>query len=130
VGGASGVLVLLLLASVAALLFLNRNPNGESVWRRFVAPALASVGLGALVYLAFVNLPTLLGVSADSPLVRTVPTVFAAELILGILYAVVLRGARPVVYAGVGLGGTAVVVPPNIPAQRAPGAHRPERIHR
>jgi amino acid transporter len=130
VGGASGVLVLLLLASVAALLFLNRNPNGESVWRRFVAPALASVGLGALVYLAFVNLPTLLGVSADSPLVRTVPTVFAAELILGILYAVVLRGARPVVYAGIGLGGTAVVVPPNIPAQRAPGAHRPERIHR
>jgi amino acid transporter len=130
VGGALGVLVLLLLASVAALLFLNRNPDGEAAWRRFVAPVLASVGLGALVYLAFVNLPTLLGVPADSPLVRTVPTVFAAELILGILYAVVLRGARPVVYAGIGLGGTAVVVTPNVPAQRAPGAHRPKRIHR
>jgi uncharacterized membrane protein len=122
--------VLLLLTSVAALLFLNRNPNGENAWQRFVAPALASVALGTLAYLAFVNLPTLLGVAPDSPLVRTVPTVFAAELVLGMLYAVVLRGARPVVYAGIGLGGTAVVVSPNIPQQRTPGAHRPERIHR
>jgi hypothetical protein len=59
-----------------------------------------------------------------------VPTVLAAELVLGMLYAVVLRGARPVVYAGVGLGGTAVVVSPNIPQQRVPGAHRPERLNR
>jgi hypothetical protein len=41
-----------------------------------------------------------------------------------------LRGARPVVYAGIGLGGTAVVVSPNVPQQRTPGAHRPERTHR
>jgi amino acid transporter len=129
VGGALGVLVLLLLAALAALIFLNRNPNGENAWRRFIAPALASVGLGTVAYLAFLNLPSLLGVGADSPLVRTVPTVFAAELILGMLYGVVLRGARPVVYAGIGLGGTAVVVSPNIPAQRVPGAHRPERLH-
>jgi amino acid transporter len=129
-GGALGILVLLLLASLAALLFLNRNPNGENAWRRFVAPVLASVALGTLGYLAFVNLPALLGVEPHSPLVRTVPTVLAAELVLGMLYAVVLRGARPVVYAGIGLGGTAVVVTPNIPRQRTPGAHRPERLNR
>jgi amino acid transporter len=129
VGGALGILVLLLLASLAALLFLNRNPNGENVWRRFIAPALATVGLGTLAYLAFINVPALLGVSSDDPLTRTVPTVLAAELVLGMLYAVVLRGARPVVYAGIGLGGTAVVVSPNIPQQRAPGAHRPERLN-
>jgi amino acid transporter len=130
VGGALGVLLLLLGASLAALLFLNRNPDGENAWRRFLAPGLATVALGTLVYLAYLNLPALLGVAPQDPLVRTVPAVFGAELVLGMLYAVVLRGARPVVYAGIGLGGTAVVVSPNIPRPRAPGAHRPERIHR
>ena len=127
-GGALGVLVLLFGSSLAALLFLNRHPNGEGAWVRFVAPVLASVAFGALAYLAYLHLPDLLGVAGDDPLVRIVPTVFAAELVLGILYAVVLRGARPVMYAGIGLGGTAVVVSPSIPRPRSPGAHRPERI--
>jgi amino acid transporter len=128
VGGAVGVLVLLLGASLAALLFLNRHPRGENVWRRFLAPALATVALGTLAFLAYRNLPALLGVPPHDPLVRTVPAVLGAELVLGMLYAIVLRGARPVVYAGIGLGGTAVVVSPRIPEPRAPGAHRPERV--
>lgn len=129
VGGALGVLLLLLGASLGALLYLNRHPGGEGAWSRFVAPALATVAFGTLTYLAYANLPELLGVGAHDPLVRTVPTVFAAELVLGMLYAVVLRGARPVAYAGIGLGGTAVVVSPNIPHPRNPGAHRQERIN-
>jgi hypothetical protein len=56
--------------------------------------------------------------------------VFGAELVLGMLYAVVVRGARPVVYAGIGLGGTAAVVSPRVPQPRSPGAHRPERVVR
>ncbi|HEY7273740.1 MAG TPA: APC family permease [Actinoplanes sp.] len=128
VGGALGVLVLLLGASLAALLFLNRHPDRENLVRRFVAPALATVALGTLAVLAYRNLPVLLGVAPHDALVRTVPVVFGAELVLGMLYAVVLRGARPVVYAGIGLGGTAVVVSPHVPQPRAPGAHRPERV--
>ena len=130
VGGGLGVLLLLLGASLATLLFLNRNPNGEGAWHRFLAPVSATVALGTLAYLAYRNLPQLLGVGPDDPLVRTVPTVFAAELLLGMLYAAVLRAARPVVYAGIGLGGAAVVVSPNVPRQRLPGAHRAERIER
>ena len=129
VGGGLGILVLLLGASLAALLFLNRNPGPEGVWSRLVGPALATVAFGTLAYLAYLNLPDLLGVGAHDPLVRTVPAVFAAELVLGALYAVVLRGARPTTYAGIGLGGTAVVVTPHIPRPRDPGAHRPERIN-
>jgi amino acid transporter len=128
VGGAVGVLVLLLGASLAALLFLNRHPGRENLWCRFVAPALATVALGTLAVLAYRNLPALLGVAPHDALVRTVPVVFGAELVLGMLYAVVLRGARPVVYAGIGLGGTAVVVSPRVPLPRAPGAHRPGRV--
>ena len=128
VGGALGVLVLLLGASTAALLFLNRNPQGENLWRRFVAPATATVALGTLLVLAYRNLPALLGVAPHDALLRTVPAVLGAELVLGMLYAVVLRGARPVVYAGIGLGGTPVVVSPRVPQLRWPGAHRPERV--
>lgn len=129
VGGALGVLVLLLGAALAALLFLNRTPGRESVWRRFVAPALATVALGTLAVPAYRNLPVLLGVAPHDALVRTVPAVFGAELVLGMLYAVVLRGARPAVYAGIGRGGEPeVAITPRVPLPRAPGAHRPERV--
>jgi amino acid transporter len=130
VAGGLGVLVLLLATSLAALLHLNRTPNGENAWQRFVAPGLASVALGAIVYLAWVNLPALLGVRSDDPQALIVPGAVAALLVLGILQALTLRGARPVVYAGIGLGGTAVVVAPRIPQPRMPGAHRPERVDR
>jgi amino acid transporter len=129
-GGAWGVLLLLLGASLAALLLLNRVPGDENAYVRFVAPSLATVGLGTLVYLATINLPGLLGVPAGALLVLVVPGVFAAATLLGISYGAVLRMTRPIVYAGIGLGGAAVVVTPAVPKQRAPGAHRPERIRK
>jgi hypothetical protein len=119
--GAVGILLLVTGASLAALLGLNRVPGDESVWRRFVAPAVATVLLGSLCHLAFVHLSGLL------------PWAYAVAVAAGAGYAVVLRWAAPITYAGIGLGGTAVVVAPvspQVPAQRIPGAHRPERIRR
>ncbi|WP_106127234.1 APC family permease [Pseudosporangium ferrugineum] len=122
VGGGLGILLLLLATSLAALLFLNRHPAGEGFWRRFAAPGLSTVGFGALAYLAYLNFPDLIAVAGGI-------------VLLGLLYGLVLRFARPVVYAGIGLGGAAVVVAPSpsavvLPQPRTPGAHRPERINR
>ncbi|MEV4637693.1 APC family permease [Actinoplanes sp. NPDC049548] len=120
VGGALGVLLLLLGTSLAALLFLNRHPAGEGVWRRFVAPLASTVGFGALAYLAYLNFPGLVAAAL-------------ATVLLGVIFALVLRSVRPVTYAGIGLGGTAVVVAPStltVPHPRSPGAHRPERVNR
>jgi hypothetical protein len=67
------------------------------------------------------------------PLTWIVPGVFGAAVLLGLCYALILRKIRPIVYAGIGLGGTAVVVspvPPPATRQRTPGAHRPERLNR
>lgn len=121
VAGGLGILVLLLATALSALLFLNRQPNGESAWARFVAPGLATVALGSLTYLACDSVP--------------VPEIVAASaaILLGGLHGLALRLGSPVVYAGIGLGGAAVVVAPAsvpvvIPAQRRPGAHRPERV--
>ena len=132
VAGGLGILLLLLGASLAALMFLNRHPNGEGVWSRLVAPGLSTVALGTLAYLAFDDLPALLGV----PDRIVLPAVAAGAVLLGVVYGLALRSASPVTYASIGLGGAAVVVTPSIsvvravPRQRQPGAHRPERVNR
>lgn len=138
--GGLGILVVLLATALAALLHLNRVPNGEGTWGRFLAPILSTVALGTLCYLAFWNLPELLNVPPDSSLVWLVPAVLAAIGGLGVLHGVALRGARPVVYAGIGHGGKPVVVTPTqiptrtptpkVPRPREPGAHRPDRVNR
>ncbi|MDR6323749.1 amino acid transporter [Actinoplanes couchii] len=137
VGGALSILVVLLLISVAALLHLNRVPGREGAWGRFVAPVLATVGLGTLVFLAFRDLAALLDMPSGFPLVRAIPAFLAACVLLAVAHALLLRRFAPVRYAGIGLAGMAVVVTPPagghaeprlIPRQRDPGAHRPERV--
>jgi amino acid transporter len=131
VSGGIGVLVLLTAVSLAALLYLNRVPNGENAWQRFMAPGLATVAFGVLGYLAFRNLGALLGVSGRA--VWVLPGTLAAAVILGVLVGLIMRAARPVAYAAIGLAETPVVVTPSAPAapqQRVPGAHRPERVNR
>jgi len=134
IAGGLGVLVLLLVTSVAALLHLNRVPDGASAWTRFVAPTLATVALGSVGSLAFRDLAVLLGVPGDSPLRWIVPVAVAAVGALGLVHALVLRSARPVIYAGIGQGGVPVVVTPQLPRPhilpKEPGAHRPERVKR
>jgi amino acid transporter len=130
VAGGLGVLVLLLATSLAALLHLNRVPNGEGAWGRFLAPIVSTVGLGTLGYLAFWNIPALLGVPPDSALVWLVPAALTAVAGAGLVHGVALRGARPALYAGIGQGGMAVIVTPTMPHPRDPGAHRPERVNR
>nr|WP_296063572.1 APC family permease [uncultured Actinoplanes sp.] len=115
--GGLGIVVLLTATSVAALLHLNRVPDGEGGWARFVAPILATVGLGVVAYLGVVRF---LGVVEIA--------VVAGAALLGVLHALLLRRVRPVVYAGIGHAGAAVVVTPALPRQRQPGAHRPERL--
>lgn len=129
VSGALGILVLLTLSSLATLIHLNRSPGKENAWQRFTAPALSTVALGAIGNLAYLNLPTLLGVRAgDVYPLYLVPVVIGALFLLGFGYALIVRVARPVAYAAIGLGGRAVVVAPAIPRPRVPGAHRPERV--
>jgi hypothetical protein len=58
------------------------------------------------------------------------PGALLVTVLFGVSYGCALRALSPIVYAGIGLGGTAVVVTPAIPRPREPGAHRPERIDR
>jgi amino acid transporter len=126
VAGGLALLLLLLGVALATLLFLNRHPAGEGVWRRLLAPVLAVLGFGTLGWLAYENHRYLL-IAAASP------------ILIGLAHALALRLTKPVVYAGIGFSGQAVVVapsphasppPPAVPHPRSPGAHRPERVNR
>lgn len=142
IAGGLGLLVLLTTTSVAALLHLNQVPNGEGAWTRFAAPVLSTVGLGSIGYLAFRDLGALFGVRES---LWVLPLALAGVALLGVGHALVLRAARPVIYAGIGQGGVPVVVTPKVPRPRSilgardrkdpqeprePGAHRPERVKR
>jgi hypothetical protein len=82
-----------------------------------------------LCFLAARDLPALLGVPVDQVWIG--PAAAGVAVLAGIGSGLALRRTAPVIYAGIGLGGAAVVVTPSLPAlpqQRLPGAHRPERV--
>ncbi|MCV7073347.1 APC family permease [Mycolicibacterium rufum] len=60
-----GIIILLIATSVAVLAFFARQRRrGEaevSAWRAFIAPGIGLVGLVAVLFLVFQNLPTLVG---------------------------------------------------------------------
>ncbi len=102
--GGLGVLLLIFITSIAVFVFFARNPSGETPWRRVIAPALATIALAIVLFLAVNNLATLLGVSDDHPLRWGVPIVYVIIAGLGIVWGLVLRSTRPDIYATIGLG--------------------------
>ncbi len=107
--GGVGVLLLITLTSIAVIGFFARNSYGESAWRRWVAPGVATVLLLIISYLAVTNLATLFGVDPGTGPAVVMPIVAAVVLILGIIWGLVLRQTRPQVYAGIGLGPRSAV---------------------
>jgi amino acid transporter len=103
-GGGLGVLLLVTITSFAVIGYFARNPEGEDVLHRIVAPVIGSTALVVMSYLALSNIAVLLGVEAGSTPAVVVPLSFAVLFAGGVLWALYLRSARPQVYAGIGLG--------------------------
>jgi amino acid transporter len=114
--GGYGILLLLTATSVAIVVFFARDSRGENIWRRLIAPAIAAVALGGVVVLATRNYATLLGVPAGSPAAWALPGSYLAVTVIGAVWAVVLRGRRPRVYAAIGLGPHAIATQLAVPA--------------
>jgi amino acid transporter len=112
--GALGVLILLAVTAVAILVHFARQPASPGYpsagGRPILAPAVAVVAVGAVLYLAVDHLDTLLGVAQDSPLTWAVPAGYATAAVLGLGWAVVLRVRRPDIYARIGYGAKAAAL--------------------
>jgi amino acid transporter len=95
--GMLALVALQLLAAVAVPLYFRRVAHGEGLLRTVVAPAVATLLLGAALWLIVANIDLLTGASStvDLTLILLVPAAFAA----GLGYALRVRARRPRVYA-------------------------------
>jgi amino acid transporter len=105
--GGFGVLFLIFWTSIAVWTYFRRHQHEETPWRSTVAPLLSIVTVAIVLVLVLANFATLLGVPESSPLRWGVPIAFLIVAVLGTLYGMWLRSARPDVYAVIGLGPTA-----------------------
>jgi amino acid transporter len=105
--GGFGVLLLIAATSLSIIAFFARHPSGENAWRRIIAPVVAAIALGVIVYLAVDNFATLLGVEETSPLRWILPGAYVVAAVVGFGWGLILRGTQPEVYATIGLGAKA-----------------------
>lgn len=109
--GALGVLLLVLLTSIAVVGYFRRvGRNGYGAWPTTIAPTAASVLLAVVLVLTVSSYDTTLGVGPGHALGWVVPSGLAVVFTLGLVWGVVLKRARPEVYARIGLGARATVV--------------------
>jgi amino acid transporter len=106
--GGFGILILLALTSVAVVAYFARDPNGEILWRRAIAPGIAAVVLIVMTYLVANNFSELLGYTSPSVVGKILPALYAVAAIIGAGWAFYLRTDRPEVYEVIGLGPEAV----------------------
>jgi amino acid transporter len=103
--GATAILLLLTLSSLAARAFFTRGyGTRESLWVRQIFPVVgAVVGLLVLVFMAS-NLASLLGTAPGSSLPWLVPALVAAFGLTGLVWGGWLKRTRPHVYERLGQG--------------------------
>ena len=107
--GGLGVLLLITLTSIAVIGYFARHSHGESAWHRFGAPIIATVLLMVIAYLALTNLPALYGVDPGTGPALVVPIAYLGIFIGGIIWGLILKSSRPLVYNGIGLGTRSAV---------------------
>ncbi|QAY74021.1 APC family permease [Agromyces protaetiae] len=88
-GGISsvGIVLLLVLTSVAVIAIFRRTPSRLGAWKTLVAPALGLVGLVAFAVLVFVNLPVLVSEPAYGPFSWGIIALFVLAFALGPIVA-------------------------------------------
>jgi hypothetical protein len=107
--GGLGVLLLITLTSVAVIAYFRRNTHDESAWHRIGAPAIATVLLLVITYLALTNLSTLYGVDPRSGPAVVVPIAYLVIFLAGCAWGLILKRSKPNVYDGIGLGTRSAV---------------------
>jgi amino acid transporter len=123
--GGLGVLILMWSASFAVLAFFVRHRGRENVWRAQIAPFIAFVLLSAVLGVTVIGFGELLLVDGDSPFQWLVPVLYMGVAAIGVIWALVMRAARPEAYAAIGRGadGRVVAIPEGPPMTK--GTHEP-----
>ena len=102
--GGLGVLILMWSASAAVIMFFVRHTRQENVWRARIAPIIAFLLLTGILAATVIGLGDLLQVDGDSPFHWLFSVGYAVFILFGICWALVMRAARPEIYAAIGRG--------------------------
>ncbi|SFS78472.1 APC family permease [Saccharopolyspora flava] len=109
--GALGVLLLVLLTSLAVVGFFRRTGgHGHGAWPTTIAPALASALLALALVAAVLSYPSTLGLAPGHLLGWLVPSGLALVFAAGTAWGMLLKRAKPEVYARIGAGARATVM--------------------
>lgn len=103
--GGFAVLILILLTSVAVVVFFKRSSHIEdsTAWHTVIAPVTSAIALAIVLYLAIENFPLLIdGSTTDGWLLQLVTW---GTLFGGMVLALVYRRSRPIVYRRIGHQG-------------------------
>ncbi len=101
---AVGVVLLMAASSLAVIGFFWGKRVEENVWQRFLAPLLGAFSLFGIVVVMMLNFDSLLGTESTSNLRWILPGIILAAAVIGLLWGLVLRSARPDSYALIGRG--------------------------
>ncbi|MFJ2503871.1 APC family permease [Microbacterium sp. NPDC087592] len=102
--GAFGLVLLLVLVSVAVIGFFRRDSREVGAGSRLVAPIIAFVALAIVWVLILLNWDVLLGQAESTPTTFILPAVLLVPSALAVVWALWLRRARPEVYRQIGHG--------------------------
>jgi amino acid transporter len=105
--GALGIILLMAAASVAVIAFFVRRSAGRAQIWRLMASGLACLALLTIAVLTVKDFDVLVGADPGSLLSRLLPGILGLTLVGGLLYGLVLRSAKPDMYARIGLGNEA-----------------------
>jgi amino acid transporter len=92
-----GVLVLMVLTSLAVIVYFRRSRADTRPWQTLIAPILAFLGLTAMTVIVILNFPMLVGGSVVVAVV--IGAVLLAGFIAGLVLAQVARRKNPEAYA-------------------------------
>lgn len=91
--GTLGYMAILSMTCISVIVFFKRNKNG-SFFKTFVAPSLGLIGLLFCLWIAIVNLPSLIG-SESSLIAQIILCVLIAAFGLGVAKAKLMQSKKP-----------------------------------
>jgi amino acid transporter len=107
--GGIGVLLLVTATSLSVIGYFIRDARGEGAWARLIAPILATIALGYVMWQVFDNFGLLLGIQPGqkSDAVWAFPAAYGVAAVIGLVWAFILRGINRQDYDAIGLGAQA-----------------------
>ena len=120
--GGLGVLILMWSASAAVVGFFVRHRRLENAWRGQIAPIIAFLLLTIILAATVIGLGDLLQVEAGSIFHWIFSVAYLVFAVLGIIWALIMRMARPEVYAMIGRGADRSALK-ELPIPRRPHSH-------